>query len=324
MPRPATSPLQLQLSVRSLADPWKQCSHLENQDNYLIIDTTGQAHWLQDETPASMQQRDWSGGIRLAVMDGISSHRHSGQFTQALAHDLAHLPPQSNTKVLEAAIENLHTKLKANFRSQQSPEDDNPMPPGCTLTLLELAPQPDKPAILFHAGDSRLLAWDSRGLELLSIDHTPTTGLALNGHISENQWRKEVLEQRGNRLSQAIGIGSALNPAGRMETQLQGLSTAQLPSYLAHLPDRRELKLTPGRLYLLATDGLWCFQRPGEFFARMDRLFTRHQHQPLEILATALEQLHSEASAQERKRDNTTFILFRLASNAAIPRQEER
>ena len=66
----------------------------ENQDNLVLIDTGGQAVWLQGQQPQRRQLARWRHGhARLAVLDGMGGHGHGREAAEAVASSLLALPP---------------------------------------------------------------------------------------------------------------------------------------------------------------------------------------------------------------------------------------
>ena len=64
----------------------------ENQDNLLVIDASGRAVFLRDQTGQSATIANWpQGHVRLAVMDGMGGHGHGREAAHAVHDGEAHL-----------------------------------------------------------------------------------------------------------------------------------------------------------------------------------------------------------------------------------------
>ncbi|MEG1329055.1 MAG: protein phosphatase, partial [Janthinobacterium sp.] len=73
-------------------------------------------------------------------------------------------------------------------------------------------------------------------------------------------------------LSQAFILGNAISDGLQLDKPLRGLDAATLPPFLAHLGDRRVLRVRPGAHYLLASDGFWACDDPLALTARWPAL----------------------------------------------------
>lgn len=276
----------------------------ENQDNYLLIDATGRAVYLKEQHECESRAENWPAGhVRLAVMDGVGGHRNGREASQAVAEELLGIPAATDIAVLETALESLHRQLQARWPNQSER-------PGTTLVLLEIPPA--GPALLFHVGDSRLYAINDEEAECLTVDHVPPTIYAMKGLSSEADWRRQVHQEDRSQISQAFILGNSLETPGQLKDDLLALTPERLPSFLAHLGDRRPIKLDPECVYLLATDGLWSFADPLAFVNRWPGIL----HQSGLRLDYALDDLFTElilASAEELNIDNATAIAVRIA-----------
>lgn len=293
----------LQVAARSIIGA-RPKEMRENQDNYLLIDMTGRAVHLKNQREYATQAPHWvPGHVRLAVMDGVGGHQQGREAAEAVAEALVDLPPLQDLGTLEAELLALHRRLQARW-------PDKVQRPGTTVLLLEIPPQ--GPALLFHVGDSRLYAVNDEEAECLTVDQVPPTLHAMQGLIGEADWRRQVHAEDRSQISQAFVLGSTLATPGQLDDDLFALSAERLPSFLAHLPDRRTLQFDRECIYLLATDGLWALADPLAFVRRWPDIL----HQPKLRLDYALDDLFTElilASAEEPSIDNATAIALRIA-----------
>jgi serine/threonine protein phosphatase PrpC len=240
-------------------------ARLENQDNYLVIDTDGMASYLVGQAPVRRQVTGWPAGhARVAVLDGMGGHGHGREAAEAVVAGLLYLPAIVHLDVLEQALDNLHTQLQQAFAGEPGRR------PGTTLTLLELPPGAD--ALLYHVGDSRLYAVTHDAIAPLTIDHVPATTFAMEGALSENEWWEQVHGEHRPQISQAFMLGNAFGNPALLADPLFPLTPAVLPSWLAPLSDRRALVLRADITYVLATDGFWSCPRALQWMARWPRL----------------------------------------------------
>jgi serine/threonine protein phosphatase PrpC len=240
----------------------------ENQDNLLLVDHDGNAAWLHEQAWVRRRLPDWpQGHARLAVLDGMGGHGHGREAAQAVAAGLLAVPPCDDADALARHLDALHAGLQRHFAGAGF--DDGPRP-GTTLTMLELPPQ--SPPLLYHVGDSRLYEITRARTAPLTVDHVPATALAMAGQLGEAQWWQQVHGEHRPQVSQAFILGNAFADPMRLADPLYALSTAVLPPWLAHLPDRRALALAPGASYLLATDGLWSCADPYGWAAQWPQL----------------------------------------------------
>ncbi len=301
--------VQLDIAARTLLCPVDGIRS-ENQDNYLIVDVDGNARYLHDQVETRRHLRDWSQGHRrLAVLDGMGGHSFGRQAAELAVEGLLQLPALDDLDDLAAELDTLHALLHKEMRRHGGE-------PGCTLTLLEIPPSGQ--ALMFHAGDSRLYTVDGCQADFLTVDHVPATKLAMLGLIDESEWRQQVHIHPGSLLSQAFILGTTLSDASpfgaSLEPTLYPLHDANLPAFLRGRADRRRLDLAPGRVYLLASDGLWHLREPMAFIERWPALL----NQPERSLEELLEGLFTELVAITRQAaypsgDNCTAVAFRLA-----------
>ena len=235
----------------------------ENQDNILLIDTTGMAQFLNDQQVCQRQVPGWPAGhARIAVLDGMGGHGRGREAAEALVEGLLGLPACTTSAQLSGALDELHARLQADFSVSVEPGKR----PGTTLTMLELPH--GQPALLYHVGDSRLYQIRAGEAKPLTVDHVPATAYAMTGLLEEAEWWRQVHAEHRSQISQAFILGNAFANPTQLSDPLFALSPSNLPPYLAHMPDRRALELDPGSVYVLATDGFWACKKPAEWVAR--------------------------------------------------------
>ena len=294
---------QLDVAARSSigAGPVRRA---ENQDNCVLIDARGNAAWLRDGAPQRIRVPGWPRGqVRLAVLDGMGGHGHGREAAQAAAEGLLAIPACTDVASLSAHLERLHTALQRRFDAlgEAGPR------PGTTLTLLEIAPEGQ--ALLWHAGDSRLLEVAAGRVSPLTVDHVPATAYAMSGLLDEAGWRRQVHGEHWPQIAQAFILGNTFADPLRLDDGLYPLDAGNLPPWLRALPDRRALALRADATYLLATDGFWSCADPQEFVARWPRLLAR------DAAAVGLAALFDEIDRRPPvglQPDNLTAIVLRF------------
>jgi serine/threonine protein phosphatase PrpC len=229
----------------------------ENQDNLLLVDTSGQAVWLHGQQPRRRQLPHWRPGhARLAVLDGMGGHGHGREAAEAVAEGLLAIPPCDSAAELARRLDELHAGLQRHFVQLAGPGPR----PGTTLTMLELPPGAEP--LLYHVGDSRLYEITRERVAPLTVDHVPATAFAMGGLLGEQEWWQQVHGEHRPQVSQAFILGNAFASPSQLNDPLFELTPLNLPSWLCALPDRRAIHLRPGATYLLATDGLWSCSDP--------------------------------------------------------------
>ena len=300
----------LEVAVRSIVGPRRQTGD-ENQDNFVLIDGTGRALTSIGQQDHCVQIADWPvGHVRLAVMDGLGGHGHGREATELIAQGLLHLPACAGGPTLSTGLDALHLRVRdalAGFEGR----------PGSTLVLLELPPS--STPWLYHVGDSRLYCVNADEATVLTVDHVPATQFAMQGLLSEAEWQQQVHAEDRSTISQAFGMGSAMEGNGVLARELLELTPDRLPPFLRHLQDRRPVNLVQDCVYLLATDGLWSFVDPLRAVARWPRILCRPD-QPLDALLDDLFVDLIVASREEPSVDNATAIALRL--RVALPEAE--
>ena len=227
----------------------------ENQDNILLIDTAGEAVWLQGGTAQRRRVSGWPAGhARIAVLDGMGGHGHGREAAEAVAAGLAAMPACANGAELARRLDALHAELQRHFADAPGPR------PGTTLTLLEM--RADAAPLLYHVGDSRLYEITTGRAAPLTVDHVPATAYAMAGLLDEAAWWQQVHGEHRPQIAQAFLLGNAFADPARLSDRLFELSPLNLPPWLGRMADRRAVQLRPGASYLLATDGLWSCSDP--------------------------------------------------------------
>lgn len=312
------SALMLEIAVRSLRSP-TGCGRSENQDNYLIVNEKGLARMLWREREIHRWTSDWPDGHqRIAVLDGMGGSSQGREATERTIEGLLAIPAATDIITLSKALDALHQRL---FKECQAAELET----GCTLILLEIPL--DKPALLFHVGDSRLYMVDEQQTQCLTVDHVPTTHRALLGLLDGAQWLQQVHCRANSQISQAFILGSTLaSPdiyTDQIDADLLALNDGNLPLFLRGLNDRRTVRLDPDRVYLLASDGLWHLHDPQAFIQRWPNLLARPEC-PLEKVMDALfDELVAAIRQQDSQPDdNCTVILIRCKRQPDSPLPE--
>ena len=272
----------------------------ENQDNYCLIDSQGVAKTMLDHQDHFQTLSDWpTGHVRLAVMDGMGGHQQGREVAEETAKRLTQIPACYDIDSLSQALNALHKQLREEFTTSKKT-------PGCTLTLVEIPL--DKPALLFHVGDSRLYHINETTVDCLTIDHVPATRLFMNQQINAEEWQQRVHKETRFEISQAFVLGNNINNSHELSESLLALSPDNLPEALHPLADRRSLSLSG--LYLLGSDGLWCQNDPQAFIQKWPELLNKPERaiQPL-VDDLVVDLILS--SDEDQHQDNATALLFR-------------
>lgn len=296
---------QLDVAVRSTAGVTG--TQLENQDNFLLIDTAGSARYLRGQQEQQVQVPGWEPGhARLAVLDGMGGHGHGREAAEAAVAGLLAMPPCGTAAELATRLERLHAQLQQQFRAEPGPR------PGTTLTLLEI--RPALPALLYHVGDSRLYQIDGACIEPLTVDHVPATAFAMRGMLGEQEWWEQVHGEHRPQISQAFILGDAISDLAQLSDPLFPLTADVLPGFLNHLPDRRPLELVPGRTYILATDGFWACAEANRWVARWPGILAGATS--AQAMVDALFREIDEHPPGQLHKDNLTAIVIRPGARA--------
>lgn len=273
----------------------------ENQDNYLIIESDGIAHYLIDEKPTTKQLSRWPSNVRrYAVIDGVGRAVNARQVAEQIAQELAVMPALLSSQALYQYLDDLHLRLRNTWLSEGKL-------PGATLILLEIT---DNTAQLFHVGDSRLYEVTDNRITCLTIDHTPPTQLLLGGMSSQEQWTHQVYEEQSSGISQAYVMGGTLGNGHEMSRELTAelypLDDDILPEFLKGMGDRRTIHLQPDRLYLLVTDGFWHLTYPQKFIDTWPKFYKAKPQDFVDSLASEwVDTTYGSLST-----DNATAIAF--------------
>jgi len=252
----------LDIAARSAAG-----ANPENQDNYLLVDTTGLAEFLDGQQRRQQRLPNWPAGhVRVAVLDGMGGHGQGRQAAEAVVAGLLAIPACATLADLSRALDALHARLQTQFGAGVSADRR----PGTTLTMLEL--RPGQAALLYHVGDSRLYELRDAQVAPLTVDHVPATAYAMEGVLGEAEWWSQVHGEYRSQISQAFILGNAFATPAALDDGLFALSPANLPPFLYHMPDRRALELDQGAVYLLATDGFWACDAPARWLKRWPEL----------------------------------------------------
>jgi serine/threonine protein phosphatase PrpC len=242
---------------------------MENQDNFLMVDSEGRAVFMRDEQAQQQQVAGWTRGhVRLAVLDGMGGHGHGREAAEAVVAGLLDIPPCTSIPELSAHLDFLHARLQHDFAC-----GDAAKRPGTTLTLLEIAP--GQAPLLYHVGDSRLYEITPQRVSPMTVDHVPATAFAMAGVLDEQEWWQQVHGEHRSQIAQAFILGNAFADPARLSDPLFELSTRTLPPFLRHLPDRRPISLRPDSVYVLATDGFWACAQPQLWVGRWPALLAR-------------------------------------------------
>ncbi|MBU0500069.1 MAG: protein phosphatase 2C domain-containing protein [Gammaproteobacteria bacterium] len=228
----------------------EQGPRAENQDNYLLIDGSGEAAWLHDGRERRERLPHWPRDHwRLCVIDGMGGHQGGRAFAAEVADALRREPfsPRAEAQRRERLLA-LHQRLYD--RHHSSPES-----PGSTLIWIDI--RPDGTLHLLHVGDSRAWHWRDGIWQPLTQDHTEAEFLERDGDPPRDGAPEHA-------IAQALGYGSfgLLRDAdgdkpARAAPGLRLDLARELPSEHQARADLRGLRLRRGDRLLLATDGIW-------------------------------------------------------------------
>lgn len=295
------------------ADPRTQ---LENQDNFLLIDTTGCAHFMEGQRRQSRRIAHWpQGWIRLAVLDGMGGHGRGREAAEAVVAGLIGMPPCASLSELSRHLDLLHVSLQQHFSADEAAKR-----PGTTLTMLEL--RPGAAPLLYHVGDSRLYEVKGGLVHPMTIDHVPATSFAMAGLLDEHEWWQQVHGEHRSQISQAFILGNAFANPTELSDPLYALSPLNLPPFLYHLPDRRAIELDPDAVYVLATDGFWACSDPCDLIDRWPGLLARHDD-AAGMTAALFEEMLSRPPPNFHIDNLTAIVLRKLdADQTALPHEK--
>lgn len=299
---------RMEVAVRTIVSPI-EFGRSQNEDNYLVIDAVGRARYLLDQRDVWTQVDDWPAGhIRLAILDGMGGHSNGREAAENTVTGMLAIPAARELKTFTSDLDALHLRLHQQMHIGGAE-------PGCTLTVLDIPPS--GPALLFHVSDSRLYMIAENEAVCLTVDHVPATKFAMRGIIDEAEWRLQVHEKSGYQIAQAFVLGNTLSDsalyANDLDERLYELHDGNLPPFLRGRGDRRLLQLQQGKIYLLASDGLWHLPRPHGFIRRWPQILGRGD-KPLEAVLDDLflELVMVSNEDPGLRGDNSTAIAFRL------------
>lgn len=274
----------------------------ENQDNYLLIKSGGEAHYLLDEQPQSRTIKGWGKHWwRLLVADGMGGHRDGRQISEALVQQALNVRPQYDPIHLREQVFKLHAALQQQFRKEGDRHN-----PGSTLLWVDV--HVSGLATIAHVGDSRLFHWSATDEEWqqLTHDHTQQEFDWRSADTAYVMGQEPTGKQHG--LAQAVGYGSfglLTNADGHrpleFSTALRLDLVAELPPHASDHADVFSLQLQKGDALLLASDGLW---------SAPEQVGEPQLPPPQELVsATALDKLVWDILAADG-RDNTTVVML--------------
>ena len=299
---------RLEVAVRSIIAP-TEGGRSENQDNYLVIDANGDAFFLKNQQEVQQKLQQWpTGHCRLAILDGMGGHSHGREATELTVEGILKIPATTDIKELNKHLDDLHLELHRQMHTRGSE-------PGCTLTLVEIPPT--GPALLFHAGDSRLYAIDKHKASCLTVDHVPATKFALFGLLDADEWQRQTHELSGFQISQAFILGNSMSTkdlfGDELDERLYELHDGNLPPFLKGMGDRRSLELQANQTYFLASDGLWHLSKPLDFVARWPNLIGQEDQSLDTLIGDLFDDLIQTTAKENRLRgDNSTAIALRF------------
>jgi PPM family protein phosphatase len=282
---------------------------LENQDNYLLIDTGGHAAFLRGQREQLQRVPGWpEGHARIAVLDGMGGHGQGREAAEAVVEGLLAMPACTTLGELASRLDALHAELQRHF----GVHGQSARRPGTTLTMLEL--RPGQAPLLYHVGDSRLYEIGAATITPMTVDHVPATSSAMEGRLDEQGWWRQVHGEHRPQISQAFILGNAFANPMVLSDPLFELSPLNLPPFLYHLPDRRAVELQDGLSYILATDGFWACADPAQWVLGWpELLFGRHSARAMNNA------LFNEMFANppgDLRPDNMTAIVLRVRAGS--------
>lgn len=228
----------------------EQGPRAENQDNYLLIDGTGEAASLRDGREHRERLPHWPGDHwRLCIIDGMGGHQGGRAFAAEVTEALQREPFSAYSEQRRRdRLLAIHRRLYA--RHHRAPDS-----PGSTLIWVDI--RPDGILHLLHVGDSRAWLWRAGEWRSLTRDHTEAEFLERDGDPPRQ-------DAPAHTIVQALGYGSfgllrdqdGDKPA-RAAADLRLDRASELPPARRDHADLRTLRLHRGDRLLLATDGLW-------------------------------------------------------------------
>lgn len=218
---------------------------VENQDNYLTIDTQGEYQHLENQKITTGTIKNWQKDhIRLAVADGMGGHNNGRQAAEALIKHLKTLPFQDNCQQLKQQIIKIHQQLFKQYHQGTKT-------PGSTLVMADINKYGK--ATIINIGDSRAYIYHQQTWTQLSKDHTQQEFAWRDAEISDKQYHKGLL-QNSNQIVQAIGFGSSgIIPNSEGNKTYQHHSDLRIEIE----KDIFQYQLKQYDVLMLASDGIW-------------------------------------------------------------------
>lgn len=137
-----------------------------------------------------------------AVADGMGGH-DSGDFaSQKVVECISHLPADQPPQVLLAQLRQAIYSAHAQIAQEASSRDGGII--GSTVVTLILAQQH---FAALWAGDSRLYCLRAGRLDMLTVDHSITGELVLDGKLT---WEEAENHPHSNVITRAVGVGDHL------------------------------------------------------------------------------------------------------------------
>ena len=222
----------------------------------------------------------------FAVCDGMGGHQ-AGEVASMLASEtvqtvFAHFnkpllddPKLDLGKPLPASCELLLKAVRLANRAVYNGAQEDPSKSGMGTTIVATAYEADIVSIA-HVGDSRAYRLNERNLEPLTKDHSWIQEIQDNGNISQNEASSFVGK---NVITRALGV--------RENVEV----------------DYRIVKIKPGDIFILCSDGLCGFADDDEIYYVADK--ARHD---LDKLVDDLVQMANDRGGQ----DNVTVVAVQV------------
>ncbi|MFZ5981418.1 MAG: Stp1/IreP family PP2C-type Ser/Thr phosphatase [Candidatus Zixiibacteriota bacterium] len=232
----------------------------------------------------------------FAVCDGMGGHQ-AGEVASMTAAEtvqtvFSHFnkpllddPKLDLGKPLPASCELMLKAIRLANRAVYNGAQEDPSKSGMGTTIVATAFEADIVSVA-HVGDSRAYRLNERNLEPLTRDHSWVQEIQDNGNISQNEASSFIGR---NVITRALGV--------RENVEI----------------DYRIVKIKPGDIFILCSDGLCGFADDDEIFYVADK--TRHD---LNQLADNLVQMANDRGGQ----DNVTVVAMQVEEVFASPLPE--